>query len=53
MDALTQAIDRVAPQDHQLNANLWCERALLLEQLGRMDEANGSRANCEAWGRGE
>ena len=51
--AMEKAISMVAPEGHRDFAWIWCERAKLLSQIGRFDEANDNWIICGAWGSGE
>jgi hypothetical protein len=51
--AMEKAIQMVPSESHRDFAWIWCERAILLDEMGRKDEAKANRNNCAAWERGE
>ena len=54
LTAIERAIDLIPPDaPHVEFAWVWCDRASLLEILGRPDEAGDSWDTCDAWERGE
>jgi serine/threonine protein kinase len=53
INAFGRAADMVPPEEHRTFAWLWCDRATMLDSLGRHDQAEGDRGICDAWDRGE
>ena len=51
--AMEKATSMVTRERHTDYAWIWCERAIVLEQLGRIDQSQESREICAAWERGE
>jgi len=53
IEAFGRAAEMVPPEDHRAFAWVWCDRATMLDTLGRHDQAEGDRGICDAWDRGE
>jgi preprotein translocase subunit Sss1 len=51
--AMDKATSMVPRERHTDFAWIWCERAIVLEQLGKINQSDESREICAAWGRGE
>jgi len=51
--AMDKATSMVPRERHTDYAWIWCERAILLDQLDKINQSNESREICAAWGRGE
>jgi hypothetical protein len=51
--AMDKATSMVPRERHTDYAWIWCERAILLEQLDKINQSDESREICAAWGRGE